>query len=86
MSTYLWCEALKFIDPVWHSGERGHHQEGAQHFLFYHHGDVSNALDGLSQSHLISQDPVDAVLPQHLTQREHHRLLVYTQISLEPFI
>lgn len=65
-SSYVRCEAFEFVDPVGQSGERGHHQEGAHYFLFYHHGDVSDALDGLSQSHLISQDSIDAVLPQHL--------------------
>ena len=67
MSSYLWCEALELVDPVGQSGQRGHHQEGAHHFLLYHHGDVSDALDGFPQSHLVSQDPIDAVLPQHLT-------------------
>lgn len=69
-SRYLWCKTLEFTDPVGQSGEGGHHQERTQHFLFYHHGDVSDALNGLAQSHLISQDPVDAILPQHLLPQE----------------
>lgn len=68
-TSYLWCEALEFTDPIGQSREGGHNQEGAHYFLFYHHGNVSNALDGLSQSHLISQDPIDAILPQHLTAK-----------------
>lgn len=73
MFSYLRRETLELVDPVGQSGERGHHQKGAHHFLFYHHGNVSNALDGFSQSHLISQDPIDAILPQHLTvQRQEH--------------
>lgn len=75
-SSYVWCEALEFIDPVGQSGERGHHQEGAHHFLFYHHGNVSDALDGLSQSHLISQDSIDAILPQHLKINSNTRVVL----------
>ena len=75
---HLWCKALELTDPIGQSGERGHHQKGAHYFFLYHHGNVSNALDGLSQSHLISQDPIDTVLPQHLLgQREQHRIKVH---------
>lgn len=81
-SSYLRCEALEFADPVGQRGERGHHQEGAHHFLLDHHGDVSDALDGLSQPHLISQDPIDAILPQHLKSRDAPS--IYTGVYYEP--
>lgn len=70
---HLWCKTLELIDPVGQSGKRGHYQKGAHHCFLYHHGNVSDALDSLSQSHLIRQDPVDAVLPQHLQEEQNKK-------------
>lgn len=71
MCSHLRCEPLELTDPVGKGGQGGHDQEGAHDFPFHHHSNVGDALDGLSQSHLISQNSIDTIFPQHLkTHRE----------------
>lgn len=72
---YLWSEALELIDPVGQSGQGGHHQEGSQHLSLQHHGHMGNALDGLPQTHLICQDPIDTILPQHLEKTKYTKVI-----------
>ena len=65
--THIRSEPLELGDPVGDGGERDHHQEWPINLPVQHHGHVPNALDGFPQAHLIRQDPVNAILPQHLT-------------------
>ena len=63
---YCWSEAFEFCNPVRHSGEGGRHQEGTFDSLLYQVGNEGDALQGLSQAHLISEDTVHTIFVQGL--------------------
>lgn len=64
--SYRWSEALEFCNPVRHSGERGGHQEGTFDPLLNQVGNEGDALQGLSQAHLISKDTIHTIFIQGL--------------------
>lgn len=64
VEAYSWSEFLELGHPVGDSGERHANEEGARNPQIHQMRHKSYALDGLSQTHFISQDPINAILKQ----------------------
>ena len=66
--THRGSKFLELGHPVGHGRERGGHEEGALHAHLNEVGYDCNALDGLTQTHLVCKDAVDAILVEHLRE------------------
>ncbi len=68
-------ESLELGDPVRNSGERPADEEGPGHVPLHQERNGCDALDGFTQTHLISQNAVHPVLIQQLKQKTCYQKL-----------